>query len=281
MTLQTQVYANPKIVCIGGGNMARALIGGWIRTGFSANQLSVSEPNQAARDALTQDFGVRCFSDNSLAVCEADVWLLAVKPQLLPSVCQALREQAEESAPLVISIAAGIGTPSIQSWLGTRAQIVRAMPNTPALIGLGATGLFADTKVSNQLRDVATQLMNAVGKTVWLETEAQMDAVTATSGSGPAYFFLLIEAMQQASIELGLAPDTARELVLQTALGAATMARQSDKTAAELRIGVTSPGGTTQAALEVFNDAQFGALVAKAMSAATDRGLTLSQQFGS
>jgi pyrroline-5-carboxylate reductase len=269
-----------RIVCIGGGNMARALIGGWIATGFSASQLAVAEPNESSRLALTHDFGIQCFSDNQLAVQQADVWLLAVKPQLMPSVCQALRAQADVSAPLVISIAAGISTTSLQSWLGDAARIVRSMPNTPALIGQGATGLFAGTHVESDARDVATALMRSVGKTVWLAHEQQMDAVTATSGSGPAYFFLLIEAMQQAAIELGLAPETARELVLQTALGAATMARNSDKTAAELRISVTSPGGTTQAALEVFNDGQFSQLVKQALGAAQARGREMSQQFG-
>lgn len=269
-----------RIVCIGGGNMARALIGGWIETGISANLLSVAEPNESARLALTQDFGIQCHSDNQLAVQQAEVWLLAVKPQLMPSVCQALRAQADASAPLVISIAAGISTASLQSWLGDQARIVRAMPNTPALIGQGATGVYAGANVASAARDVATALMSAVGRTVWIEHEQQMDAVTATSGSGPAYFFLLIEAMQKAAVELGLAPETARELVLQTALGASMMACDSDKTATELRISVTSPGGTTQAALEVFNDAQFSQLVMHALSAAEARGRELSQQFG-
>jgi len=272
--------SRPNIVCIGGGNMARALIGGWLTNNVSASQISVAEPNESARLALSNDFCIQCFSDNQLAVAQADVWLLAVKPQLMQSVCQSLRAQAQASAPLVISIAAGISTTSLQAWLGDNARIVRAMPNTPALIGQGATGLYAGAAVASDAREVATALMNAVGRTIWLEFEQQMDAVTATSGSGPAYFFLLIEAMQQAAIELGLSPENARELVLQTALGAATMARQSDSSAAELRISVTSPGGTTQAALEVFNDGQFSGLVKQALSAAQKRGHALSQQFG-
>jgi len=274
------VKTAPKIVCIGGGNMARALVGGWLSNGISASQISVAEPDESARLALSHDFGISCFSDNQLAVQHADIWLLAVKPQLMQHVCQPLRAQAQNTAPLVISIAAGISTESLQAWLGDNARIVRAMPNTPALIGQGATGLYAGANVADEARELVSLLMNAVGRTVWIELEQQMDAVTAASGSGPAYFFLLIEAMQQAAIELGLSPETARELVLQTAIGAATMARLSDKSAAELRISVTSPGGTTQAALDVFNDGQFAALVKQALSAAQMRGRSLSQQFG-
>jgi pyrroline-5-carboxylate reductase len=265
---------------IGGGNMARALIGGLIKRGLAPESIAVAEPHAATRLALAQDFGVIVHSESHAAVEGKSVWLLAVKPQMLGSVCEALRAQVEQAAPLVISIAAGISLRSLQMWLGPKAKLVRTMPNTPALIGAGITALYAETDISEADRVIAERLLQAAGATVWVEHEEQLDAVTATSGSGPAYFFLLIEAMQAAAMAQGLSAQTARALVLNTAYGAAKMALASDEDASILRERVTSPGGTTAAALAVFESANFRGHVADAIAAATLRGKSLSAQFG-
>jgi pyrroline-5-carboxylate reductase len=271
--------SNNSIAFIGGGNMARSLIGG-LRARAHTAEIAVSEPHSELRDALATDFGVQVYPENTAAATGRAIWVLAVKPQVMQSVCESLQELAQAQAPLVISIAAGISTASLQHWLGAHARIVRTMPNTPALIGAGITALYAGAEISPAARVQAEQLMQAAGATVWIEHEALMDAVTATSGSGPAYFFLLIEAMQQAAVEQGLSPEAARALVLHTALGAAKMALASDEPASVLRARVTSPGGTTAAALESFENAGFRTHVRDAIHAATARGKTLSAQFG-
>ncbi len=272
---------NPQgLAFIGGGNMARALIGGLIQRGHAAEMIAVAEPYDATRTALAKDFSVAMHADCAGAVLGKSVWLLAVKPQMMREVCVGLRAQVEHAAPLVISIAAGIALSSLQSWLGAKAKLVRAMPNTPALIGAGITALCALPVIGQDDRIAAEQLLQAAGATVWLDDEALMDAVTATSGSGPAYFFLLIEAMQAAAMAQGLSAQTARALVLNTAYGAAKMALASDEDASVLRERVTSPGGTTAAALAVFEASGLRAHVADAIAAATRRGQTLSAQFG-
>ena len=271
---------NSSIAFIGGGNMARSLIGGLLKQGWTREQLAVSEPFATTRDALSQDFGIRVSADNASAVAAADIWLLAVKPQMMREVCTELANFAEDRAPLVISIAAGISLSSLRSYLGPKAALVRCMPNTPALIGAGITALYADQSVSAAQRAIAEQILGSAGATVWLEEESAIDAVTATSGSGPAYFFLLMEAMQAAAQAQGLSAQTARALVLQTAYGAAKMALESDESAATLRERVTSPGGTTAAALAVFDAAGLRTIVHQAIDAATERGRSLSKQFG-
>jgi pyrroline-5-carboxylate reductase len=268
-----------QIGCIGGGNMARALLGGWLASGMQMDQLSVAEPNADARATLAHLAG-HVTADNRALAARSQVWVLAVKPQVLRPVCEALVDIADTVQPLVISIAAGITTDLLQRWLGQGARIVRAMPNTPALINAGATGLFAQAKVAAKERELVDRLMRAVGQLAWIADEALMDTVTATSGSGPAYFFLLMESMQRAAVAQGLSHEAARALVLNTALGAAKMAAQSSASIASLRESVTSPGGTTEAALERFADGHFDALVADAMQAACSRGRALAQQFG-
>ena len=271
---------NSSIAFIGGGNMARSLIGGLLKQGWSAEGLSVSEPFASTREALQQDFPIKVGADNRAAAEHADIWLLAVKPQMMREVCSELADVAAARAPLVISIAAGISLGSLRTYLGSQAALVRCMPNTPALIGAGITALYADGDVSAPQRAMAEQILGSAGTTVWLETEASMDAVTATSGSGPAYFFLLMEAMQAAAQAQGLSAETARSLVLQTAFGAAKMALESDESAATLRERVTSPGGTTAAALSVFEGCDFRNTVNAAITAATERGRSLAKQFG-
>jgi pyrroline-5-carboxylate reductase len=265
---------------IGGGNMARALIGGLINRGLAPESIAVAEPFATTRTALAQDFGVTVHTQCADAVAGKSVWLLAVKPQMMREVCLGLRAQVDAGAPLVISIAAGISLASLQAWLGPKAKLVRTMPNTPSLIGAGITALFAQADVGDTDRARASLLLQAAGATVWVEHEALMDAVTATSGSGPAYFFLLIEAMQAAAMAQGLSATAARALVLNTAYGSAKMALASDEDASILRERVTSPGGTTAAALAVFESANFRGHVADAIAAATLRGKSLSAQFG-
>lgn len=261
---------------IGGGNMARSLIGGLIARGTPAADIRVSEPVDVLREALARDFGVQVGADNAEAAGPAGLWLLAVKPQVMRAVCEALAPLAQANRPLVVSIAAGITAAQLQRWLGGGVAVVRAMPNTPALLGAGVTGLFASAEVDANGREQAANLLASAGRTVWIEDEARMDAVTATSGSGPAYIFLLAEAMEAAAIAEGLPADAARTLVQETVLGAARMLTESGEDPAELRRRVTSPGGTTQAAVETFEAGGFRALVAQAIANATERGRQLS-----
>lgn len=264
------------IAFIGGGNMARSLIGGLVARGQSADAIRVAEPVDALREGLARDFGVACVDAATHAADGAGVWLLAVKPQVMRQVCADLSALAQAQRPLVISIAAGITAAQLDRWLGGDIAVARAMPNTPALLGLGITGLYANAATTQAQRARAAELLEAVGPTVWIDEEARMDAVTAVSGSGPAYVFLLAEAMQAAGEAQGLAPAAARALVQQTLLGAATMLTQSDEPADVLRARVTSPGGTTQAAIETFEAGGFRDLVARAIANATERGRQLS-----
>lgn len=268
---------NGDIAFIGGGNMARSLIGGLVARGHAPRSIRVAEPVPALRDALHADFGVAVFETGADAVAGADTWVLATKPQVLREVCEGLAAHAQEARPLVVSIAAGITTAQIARWLGdTGLPVVRTMPNTPALLGAGATGLYANAAVDATSRHFAETLLSAAGTTVWIKDEARMDAVTAVSGSGPAYVFLLAEAMVAAGVAEGLPADAARALALQTVLGAARMLTESDVDAAELRRRVTSPGGTTQAAIDTFEAGGFRTLVASAIHAARVRGAALS-----
>ncbi|MGN6113840.1 MAG: pyrroline-5-carboxylate reductase [Luteimonas sp.] len=265
------------IAFIGGGNMARSLIGGLVARGVPGASIRVAEPVDALREALARDFGAAVFGSGADAVAAgAGTWVLAVKPQVMRAVCEALAPQAQAARPLVVSIAAGITAAQLDRWLGGGVAVVRCMPNTPALLGAGVTGRFATAGVDAAGRAAAQQLLASAGETVWIGDEAWMDAVTAVSGSGPAYIFLLAEAMQAAAVAEGLPADAARTLVLQTILGAARMLTEGDADAAELRRRVTSPNGTTQAAVETFEAGGFRELVAGAVRAATERGRALS-----
>jgi len=263
------------IAFVGGGNMARSLVGG-LRARNLELSIRVAEPDANARDAITRQFAVEAFADNALAVSGAQVVVLAVKPQVMRDVCRALADSPRSPNTLWISIAAGIRMSQLDSWLGGDRAIVRTMPNTPALIGAGVTGMVANGLVDAVQREMAVAVLRAAGETVWIEREDLMDAVTAVSGSGPAYFLLLMEALESAAIQQGLPPSTARLLVLQTALGAARMAVTSDASPSELRRQVTSPGGTTAAAIAAFNTSGFERLVTTAIDAATRRGSELA-----
>jgi pyrroline-5-carboxylate reductase len=271
----------PRIAFIGGGNMARSLIGGLIATGFAKDKIAVAEPNADLREKLANDFSVAAHASNIDAARDADVLVLAVKPQMMKTVCIGLRDVVQSRKPLVISIAAGITIDQMEAWLGGNVAIVRCMPNTPALIGAGATGLCANARVTREQRLLAKNILDATGISRWLDNENLMDTVTALSGSGPAYFFLLVEALEEAAVAQGLPRDVARDLATQTCFGAGKMLAESDVDAAELRRRVTSPAGTTQAALESFSTDDFRAVVARAVAAATKRGGELSAQMDS
>jgi pyrroline-5-carboxylate reductase len=268
--------ALPPVAFIGGGNMARALIGGMVRGGAAARDIHVSEPYAPNREGLAAEFGVRVSEDNAAAASQGEVWVLATKPQVLRGVCEALAALAQERRPLVVSIAAGITSAQLDRWLGGGIAVVRTMPNTPALLGAGVTGLYATAATTAAQKALADALLKPAGETVWIADEALMDAVTAASGSGPAYVFLLAEAMQAAAEAEGLPADAARTLVVETIAGAARMLKESGETATTLRQRVTSPNGTTQAALDAFAAGGFTPLVANAVHAARIRGAELS-----
>jgi len=267
-----------RIAFIGAGNMAASLIGGLRAKGLDASQIRASDPGTETRAKVAAEHGIEVFADNADAIRDADVVVLAVKPQAMKAVCEAIRPSLKPNQ-LVVSIAAGITCASMNNWLGAQ-PIVRCMPNTPALLRQGVSGLYATAEVNADQRQQAQELLSAVGIALWLNEEQQLDAVTAVSGSGPAYFFLLIEAMTAAGVKLGLPADIAAQLTLQTALGAAHMAVASDVDAAELRRRVTSPAGTTEAAIKSFQAGGFEALVETALGAAAHRSAEMAEQLG-
>ncbi len=268
-----------RIAFIGAGNMGRAIIGGLVNDGYPSELITAADPEAEAAAAPLAGYGVGVGADNHAAVAGADIVVLSIKPQVMAGVC---RDLAAALAPgtLVVSIAAGIRLASLQAWLGDTVQLVRAMPNTPALIGCGAAALAAGARVTDEQRSQAENVLRAVGLTVWLDEEAQIDAVTALSGSGPAYFFLLMETLQQAGEGLGLDEEQTRMLTLQTALGAARLALEAGTDPGVLRRQVTSPGGTTEAALAVLTGAGLDETVARALTAARDRSIALADEFG-
>ena len=268
-----------KIAFIGAGNMARSLIGGLLKQGFAAKNISASDPAEACLTATRELGEVFTTSDNQLAIDQADIVVLAVKPQVLGSVVTPLQDKLSSNKSLLISIAAGITCESLQQWAGKSVPMVRCMPNTPALLQAGATGLYASSAVTEQQKSAAAAILNAVGITVWVDKESDLDAVTAISGSGPAYFFLLIEAMQATGEKLGLSADTAMLLVQQTALGAARMAQEESVDVAELRRRVTSPNGTTEAAVKSFQESGLSTVVETALQAAYDRSQALAKEL--
>ena len=261
---------------IGGGNMARSLIGGMIANGTAPGAIRVAAPSASTRHGLEADFGVATFPTAAEAVQGAQVWMFAVKPQVMRGVCEDLQAQARDARPLAVSVAAGITSTQMERWLGGQAAVVRSMPNTPSLLGAGVTGLYANANVDAEGRRRAEAVLATAGATVWIEDETKMDAVTAASGSAPAYVFLLAEAMEDAAIAQGLPDDAARTLVLQTILGAARMLTATGESPTQLRRRVTSPGGTTHAAIEAFENGGLRDLVARAMDRATRRGRELS-----
>jgi pyrroline-5-carboxylate reductase len=268
-----------RLAFIGGGNMAAALISGLTKRGIPGSRLVVADPSQDQLNRLVRDYGINVAADNAGAAQAAEVVILAVKPQQLRMVALGLAPHLQGN-PLVISVAAGIPHAALARWFGPQVPVIRAIPNRPALNGYGATGLYAPASVGAGTRALAETIMAAVGATVWVEHESQMDTVTALSGSGPAYFFLFMEALEAAAHERGLPIEIAHRLTLETAFGAAQMARDSADSLSTLRQQVTSKGGTTAAALEVLDAAGLRAIVAHAVAAADRRSAELAAEYG-
>jgi pyrroline-5-carboxylate reductase len=266
---------NSKITFIGGGNMASSLIGGLLETGVTAITVVDSNPKP-----LAAKFPIQCYTNHAEALVDTDVVVLAVKPHIMPEIAKSISTTLSKPLPLFISIAAGIRLNDLSRWLGVGLALVRAMPNTPAVVQSGASALFAGKHVNQAQKELAENILRAVGLTIWLEDEEQMDAVTALSGSGPAYFFLIMEAIENAGIKLGLSKDIARLLTLQTAFGAAKMALESQDDAATLRARVTSKGGTTEQAINTLQAGNLESLFDQALKAAQQRAVNLATQFG-
>lgn len=269
-----------QIAFVGGGNMATSLIGGLLARGMSPAQIVVADPEPSQRARLQHDHGVRTVADAATAAAAAQTIVLAVKPQQMAEVARSIAGLVANRRPLVISVAAGIRLQDLARWLGPGVPLVRCMPNRPALIGAGITALYAAPQVPAASRAAAERILAACGPTVWVPEESQLDVVTAVSGSGPAYVFLLIECLESAGIELGLDPATARRLAVETARGAGRMAAESSDSPAELRSQVTSQGGTTSAALQVLDAAGVRAIFAAAVAAGARRSTELAAEFG-
>lgn len=271
---------NPTITFIGGGNMANSLIGGLIKNRFPCDHIHVADPDQKQLDQLKATFDISVYIDNHEAVAAASVVVLAVKPQVIKAIVENIAASLRQHKPLIISIAAGITTTSLRQWIGEDLPVIRAMPNTPALVQCGATGLFAIAQVNQAQKAMAEQLIKAVGIAIWVEKESEIDIVTAISGSGPAYFLLLMEAMQATAKSMDFDEHKARRLIMQTAYGAAKLALASNESIQDLRRKVTSPGGTTEKAIHTFEQGGFNDLVEKALTAAKDRSIELSTLLG-
>lgn len=267
------------VAFIGAGNMSRSIIAGLVADGYPAERLIASNPSQGKLDALAQEYGIRTTNDNRAAVQEADVVVMAVKPQLMAQVCAPIAE-LDLSGKLVISIAAGVTCERLSGYLGGHRALVRTMPNTPSMLGLGMTGLYADEAVGDNDRAFAGRLMAAVGEILWLEQEAGIDQVIACAGSSPAYFFLFMEAMEQGAAALGVKPEDARLMIQQAAIGAAEMVRHNPQLSlAELRAQVTSKGGTTHEAVQTLEQQGLRDSVNDAMQAAVRRAQEMAKEF--
>ena len=270
----------PTIAFIGAGNMGRSLAGGLLKSGWDRKRLLLADPDVNQQQAVSEVLGVSVSGDNREVVERADIVVLAVKPQTARAVAEGIAESTQKKQPLIVSIAAGVRIADLERWLGGRLAIIRVMPNTPALVGSGASALYANERVQPAHRDLAESILRTVGVTVWLSREDLLDVVTALSGSGPAYFFLVMEVLEQAAIDHGLDPPTARLLTLETAFGAAKMALEGDAEPAELRRRVTSPGGTTERAIQVLQEGNVALLFSGAIEAATARSRELGDLLG-
>jgi len=272
-----------NILFMGAGNMAGSIIGGLIHAGVDANTIHVFDINTDTVQALNKQYGIQVCADVVEVIASIDTVLLAVKPQHIRAVCESLAEsfksQSISAPPLIVSIAAGIRIQAIIKWFAIDVPVIRAMPNTPALVNCGASGLYANQWVQEAQKRAANEILAATGIVIWVNSETQLDTVTALSGSGPAYFFRIMESLTKSAIELGLEPETARQLTLQTALGAATMASQSELELSELRRRVTSPGGTTEQGLRVLEEQSIDILMKQVLQAAEQRSVELADQL--
>ncbi|MEH6580712.1 MAG: pyrroline-5-carboxylate reductase [Halioglobus sp.] len=271
---------NPQIAFIGAGNMASSIIGGLIDSGHPAAKICAADPYPPSLEQLQALAPIKVSDNNADAVAGADVIILAVKPQVMADATASIAEPVRAAGAVTISIAAGVTIASMQQRLGTEAAIIRCMPNTPALVGCGASALYANEQVNDQQRQFADAILSAVGITAWVDSEIELDAITALSGSGPAYFFLFMEAMIDAGVHLGLTTETASAMAIQTALGASRMAMESDVDLVELRRRVTSPAGTTERAVQSFEQGDIRGLVTTAMQAAADRAAEMAKEMG-
>jgi pyrroline-5-carboxylate reductase len=273
---------NQKVGFIGGGNMARAIAGGLLRGGMHATDILIAEPLEEQRDKLRRElYGALVTDDNRIVADAAQVLLFAVKPQILKPVCNDLAQAVQARKPLIMSIAAGPRSSDIEEWLGGDLRVIRVMPNQPALIDQGISALFANVHTDSAGRDLGQKIMSAVGQVVWLDDESHMDAVTAVSGTGPAYFYLLIDMLIKTAINLGLDEDTARVLAVETARGATGLAAAETESMAAMIERVRSPGGTTTAAFKVLDDADVRGIFASAIVAAKDRANELAEEANS
>lgn len=269
-----------RVGFIGAGNMARSLVGGLLKNRWPTSRIIVADPDPQQRHAIQSILGVTAYADNNDIARRADILVLAVKPQALKPAAQGIAAAVQQKRPLIVTIAAGVRSADLERWLGGNLPVVRAMPNTAALIGSGASGMHANARVDASMRDQAESILRSVGVAVWLDHEHLIDTVTALSGSGPAYFFLVMEALEQAAIEHGLDRATARLLTLETAFGAAKMALEGAEEPYKLRARVTSPGGTTERAIAVLEAGGTAGLFRRAVDAAVDRARELADMFG-
>jgi len=270
---------SPTISFIGAGNMASAIIGGMLDSGFKAENIWVSAPDDDHLQTIRKRFGVSVTTDNRYCAEQADMVVLAVKPQIMADACRDIAPIAQNTRPLIVSIAAGLGAETLDAWLGGGLPIVRVMPNTPALVGKGAAGLFATESVTSDQKNMVQSVFEGIGIAVWVEDEALLHGVTALSGSGPAYFFLMLEALEASATEAGVEATTARKLAIQTMAGAAEMAAKSDQDPAQLKKNVMSPGGVTEQAINTFEEGGMRDLVSKAYSAAYKRSEAMAKEL--
>ncbi len=269
---------NLNVVFIGGGNMGQALVTGLLDSGWNADSITIVDKDEAMINMLTEKFASsHVYSQSEAALNLADVVVLAVKPQVMQIACEQIAAQCQIKRPLIISIAAGVLIKSIDAWLGGELPIIRCMPNTPALVQAGVTGLFANDEVSTEQRELGYEILSCVGTALWIDKESLLDAVTALSGSGPAYFFYLIEAMIEAGLNLGLSEAQTRELTVATASGAAKLISTSDQSAQDLRLAVTSKGGTTEAAINTLQQHDMKKIIKTAIKNAALKSQQLSK----
>lgn len=270
---------SPTISFIGAGNMASAIIGGMLDNGFEGADVWVSAPDDSHLQAIRKRFGVSVTTDNRYCAQQADIVILAVKPQVMADVCRDIAPVVQNTRPLMVSIAAGLEVATLDEWLGGGLPLVRVMPNTPSLVGKGAAGLFANDQVSEKQKTMVETVFSSIGSALWVDEESLLHAVTALSGSGPAYFFLMLEALEEAATDASIPAETARKLAIQTMAGAAEMAARSEHDPAQLKRNVMSPGGTTERAIHTFEDGGLRELVKKAYSAAFSRSEDMAKEL--
>ncbi len=270
---------SPTISFIGAGNMASAIIGGMLDSGFKAANIWVSAPDDNHLQSIRKQFGVSVTTDNRYCAEQADMVVLAVKPQVMASVCADIAPVVQNTRPLMVSIAAGLEASTLDEWLGGGLPLVRVMPNTPSLVGKGAAGLYANDQVKEKQKTMVESVFNSIGSALWVDDESLLHAVTALSGSGPAYFFLMLEALEEAATDAGIAGETARALAIQTMAGAAEMAGRSEHDPGQLKRNVMSPGGTTEQAIQTFEEGGMRDLVKKAYSAAYKRSGEMAKEL--